>query len=320
MKTIICTLFEGHYHYGAAALINSLHKYGFEGEFFIGYRGELPFWAEGTTDVNIGIELEDWKSVKKFQITEKISLYFVLLDTSYHFANYKPLFMCDLWESVAEKPDYFFYFDPDIVIKCDWHFFEEWSLFGVALVHEIIQNDMPANHPVRKKWEAIVEERGYYIYNHIVSYINSGFCGVWKDNIEFIYLWKIITEYAISKEWFELGRFNHSLNRSNPFFAPDQDAMNIAAMIVNLPISEYGPEGMDFLYGGGVMSHAIGGSKPWRKQYLKSFFKGNPPTLADKEYWNNTQGLIKLYSSSFHKRKMISMKIASFLGRFYRKY
>jgi hypothetical protein len=40
----ICTLSEGDYHHGVATLINSLINVGYDGHFWLGYRGELPAW------------------------------------------------------------------------------------------------------------------------------------------------------------------------------------------------------------------------------------------------------------------------------------
>ena len=46
MNSVICTLYEGHYHFGVASLANSLYSNGFRGDIYIGLKGDLPFWAK----------------------------------------------------------------------------------------------------------------------------------------------------------------------------------------------------------------------------------------------------------------------------------
>ena len=43
-STGICTLFEGDYHLGLAAFLNSLMRAGYAGTVWAGYRGALPPW------------------------------------------------------------------------------------------------------------------------------------------------------------------------------------------------------------------------------------------------------------------------------------
>src|ERR1700721_3077236 len=86
---VVCTLIEGHYQLGLAALVNSMLRGGFAGLVWAGYRGELPLW---TTQLRaIGPEL--------FELPNGARLGFEKLSPGVHFANYKPEFMLHLIQS-----------------------------------------------------------------------------------------------------------------------------------------------------------------------------------------------------------------------------
>lgn len=315
MTSTICTLFEGHYHYGVAALINSLYKKGYRGQFYIGYRGDiLPPWA---TKAELNVEL-DWEGGKSLQLKEGLQIHFLPIKTKYHLAHYKPKFMLELFEGPANNTNSIAYFDPDIVVKCRWDFFENWMLQAIAMVHEVTSNDMPASHPIRREWEKVARKCNLKPTRYIHSYINSGFCGVSKQHVEFLSIWNEIIITAIQYYNPNFNQFM-SLDRTYPFYSIDQDAFNVAAMCCGVPISEMGPEAMDFIHGGWTMSHAVGAPKPWKKKFLYSLLKGSPPSLADKEFWMNVDGPIGLYKPITIKSKKLNISIGNFVGRFYRR-
>jgi len=312
MYSVICTLFEGHYHYGLVALTNSLYKNGFRGSIYAGYRGLLPDWATNLyNDDHIG------PGTQTFEVANGLQIHFIPLITNIHFTNYKMDFMLDLFNGPAKNASGIVYFDPDIIIKCKWDFFDKWISHGVAVVHEITANDMPYNHPVRKEWEKVISKRNLAVKRNLNSYLNAGFCGISKDHIEFLKIWSLIMRIAENDYGYENAYLKHT-HRTDPFFAGDQDAFNMAAMCCESPLSEMGPEGMDLTYGGFTMSHAIGSPKPWKKNFLYSAILGNKPSIADKAFWLNMKFPIKCFDNNFIKRKQLSIAVASFIGRFYR--
>jgi hypothetical protein len=314
MKSVICTLFEGHYHYGVAALTNSLYFHGFRGEVFVGYRGTLTDWASNAKD-NPSIM---WDGAKTLNVAEELQLHFLPVVTHFHFTTYKPYFMLDLIEGIAKDADGIMYFDPDIVIKCRWGFFEKWITYGVGLVQEIVNHDMPPSHPTRLMWNEIIEQSGRKVTRNLYSYINAGFCGVSKQHIEFIKTWRDIIDVAIQLHSFDPGTF--IIYDRTSIFCGDQDGLNIAAMCCLSPICEVGPQEMDFLYGGFIMSHANSTlAKPWKKIFIPLALRGISPSLPDKAFWLHTSKPISLYHPFKIKVKKISLLLAGFIGRIYRR-
>lgn len=316
MKSVVCTLFEGNYHHGVAALCNSLFNNNFRGDIFVGYRKELPHWANSAYE-NPSLE---WENGKTLKIAEDFKVHFLPVVTDWHLANYKPEFMLKLFSSSAKNAGSLFYFDPDIVVKCNWVFYEKWANAGVALVHEIIANDCPPSHPRRAIWKEAIDKIEMKIERDVHSYINSGFCGVKKSNIEFLETWSKVLQCFVDSFGFSITHFDfQKFNHWDIYFAGDQDAFNISAMCSKSPISEMGPEAMDFIHGGFTMSHAVGGPKPWEKSFILSALKGIPPSLPDKSFWKYAGTPLLTNSSGKIKIKHLSIKVASFIGRFYRK-
>jgi hypothetical protein len=313
MASVVCTLFENHYHYGLAALANSLYKHGYKGPIYAGYKGVLPSWcAARKENQTLG-----WPDASTFEVAEGIVIHLLPIKIDSHLSFYKPDFMVRLIETLAKDKDGIAYFDPDIVIKYHWSFFESWMSYGVALVHENITR--PVTHPTRHEWQEAIDKTGREKIRNVNTYINSGFCGVSKENIGLIKVWSEVIDTG--RKFFNLNtaKFVRIKDNSHAFFNLDQDALNIALMCTNTPISEIGPEGMDFLPGGFTMSHALGHPKPWRKKFIRSAIKGRGPSLPEKAYWENMNGPIQLETKNFLRAKRLKISIASFIARFYRR-
>src|SRR5436853_3964611 len=129
LMAVICTLYEGSYHLGLGALLNSLYAKGFRGHFYAGYRGDVPPWAAD----NVRKNGAGWL----FNVGDDCTLHFVPLTTSWHFNNYKPQFLLELMEKHCPHEEKFFFFDPDIVVRARWDFFEQWVSHGIALCEDV---------------------------------------------------------------------------------------------------------------------------------------------------------------------------------------
>ncbi|MFN8416212.1 MAG: hypothetical protein U0U66_07770 [Cytophagaceae bacterium] len=322
MASLVCTLFEGDYHYGVATLINSLLYHNCESTIVVGYKNQLPNWIVNNLKKS-NIEFENL-NIKQFEIQTIFSnIYFIKIEDEIHFANYKPYFIKKLFKIF--NIENIFYFDPDIVVKYDWRIFEEWVSCGIA-VCEDVNSPLQEFHPRRVAWRNYFKDCNLKFKNSI--YVNSGFIGVnCNSSLDIIDKWIFVQEELIpiidSLKYAPFsGNFNIPISQRGdyaPFSKTDQDALNIALELTDNKISYIGKEGMGFIYGATIMLHALGKPKPWSKKYFLEFLKGNKPNYVESEYWKYVNFKIHTYSNYKHKYKLLLLYVFKLLGRFYSK-
>jgi len=323
MSSVICTLFEGNYHYGVAALANSLFKQGFRGSIYAGYRGTLPDWCSSATDdLSLG-----WVGARTLFVRPDFKVHFLPLLTTYHLTNYKPDFMLELLDNTLIDVDSIFYFDPDIVLVAPWKYLEEWISCGIA-VCEDIKSPLEKFHPRRVGWRRYYQEFNIELRFKNAIYVNGGFVGLQSSSKEFLYKWKTLQEHmAINIGGLEKSSITgHSKLSDNisviysPFGATDQDALNATIEACDLDISFMRKEAMSLAKGTPVlMPHALGQPKPWNYRPFKSFIKGRGTRFVDKQFWMSVEYPIRVYSKNKIAYMGFSMKIISLLNRFYKK-
>lgn len=302
----VATLFEGEYERGAAALINSLSAHGFRGSVWCGIRGPRPKWFPPNGDC--------------MQMDSGVTIRIVDLDTPMHFANYKPYFLNQVAAydlNVAAV----IYSDPDIVVKCDWKFIEDWCSFGIAAVADECWN-FPASSPIRRRWLRLCAELGLdtdstSTENSLNIYCNSGFVGVPRDHFHFVELWMEVQEALIATGLDE-SQFMPA-DSNGTIRGLDQDAFNIALMRNADHLSLLGPEGMDFASGGSVLSHATGQPKPWELSAIRSSLSGRPPSKSYRAFLDYAVGELEALPPSSVRRRVLAYKIARVIGAFYRR-
>ena len=305
-KTGICTLFEGDYHFGLAAFVNSLVHANYSGTIWAGYRGALPPWLNQLS--RVGDQNDE------FEVTEDVRLAFLRLETQVHLTNHKPQFMLELLAGRARECDYLWYFDPDICLRCNWSFFANWQRNGIALCEEIVNYNLSENSPIRAQWVKIGSEMGLGNPRHVRGYFNGGMVGVSAAHSDFLRLWQHLIDQAISSDY-DLGVFKPG-TPDMPFNATDQDALNMAVMYIDFPLSTMGPEAMGFIPSGFTMYHAVG-HKPWRGSFLLRALGGLPPSHAAKFFLTQVASPIRAYSKPNLVARRLACSTAAFIGRLY---
>ncbi len=308
-ETAVCTLFEGDYHLGLAAFLNSLVHAGYAGTVWAGYRGALPPW--------LGQLRSSSRGPDEYWIVDQVRLVFLKVDTSIHLTNYKPEFMLNLLANHARNCKYLWYFDPDIFLSYSWSFFSDWQKYGIALCQEIVDNIFPADAPLRQRWMRLAAGIGFADPRPLHCYYNGGLVGVSAEHAGFLEAWKSLIELA-GASGCDLTSMMPG-NREMPFHASDQDALNIAAMYSKHPLTTLGPQGMGFIPGEAIVYHTVG-QKPWRGSFLLRALTGNPPSSAMKFFFTQVASPIRVYPPIVSGAKKFACSAAALIGRFYRRH
>jgi hypothetical protein len=308
LRSGICTLFEGDFHIGLAAFLNSLVHAGYSGTVWAGFRGPLPPWLNQIQRSGAG--------ENEYRVGDQLELVFLKVSTEIHLTNYKPRFMLDLLRGPARDCEFLWYFDPDICVRARWPFFANWQRYGIALCQEIVDNNLPENSPLRHEWMEIGSEIGLKNPRPLNHYYNGGLVGVPASHAGFLEIWRCLIEFA-GKSGYDLKTMMPG-NREMPFHASDQDALNIAAMYSECPLSTLGPQGMGFVPGDPMMYHTVG-QKPWRGSFFLRALGGVPPSAAMKFFLTQAKSPIRPYSSLTLFVTSLACSIAALIGRFYRR-
>ncbi len=303
-SSTVFTVAEGTYHFGVAALCNSLFQQGYRGAVWVGYRGGLPDWAAAAN----GAEPR-WKELA---VEDGFTVRFVALDGTWHLGNCKPSFARRILDELAPEAGALFYFDSDIVVRARWSFFEEWIGYGVALVQDMWDPGMLPSHIFKKRWKAHAARLGYQCRD-VPGYFNSGFVGLRRADDRLLTVWQDVVA-SIPSAGGDMRRLK--LDDENHLFAKmDQDALNVAVMAANVEIATGNLEMMEIYPWGAVMAHAMLFEKPWKRNYIADAVQGYPPGRPHLEYWRNVDGPIRPYSRGRLAAKRAAVAAARVIGR-----
>ena len=300
-EVVVC-LYDGDYHYGVAALANSLAKSGFKGFINTAYRGSLPPWVEQLKGIN----------TQTYYVNDSIIIHFEKVNTGMHLAYFKPYFIKQTFENFPQV-NKIFYFDVDIVVSAPWSFFSNWVDDHICLCLDNSYDYVHHNHPWRKDWKRLAKVDIPFC-NPTTAYVNSGFIGIKRKSLPLINKWIQLTE-----NFKDLGGDLKIIDQNGKSsYKGDQDLLNAAITVCpEIELSLIGKEGMGFTQPAYLMSHAISKVKPWKKNYLKYLIeKGHKPSYSEKDFFNYCKYPIRLFPSFTFFLKKANLILATFFGRY----
>jgi hypothetical protein len=300
---VVCTLAEGRYFDGLAALANSLVRAGFEGSVVVGYRGSKPLWAGS-------LKIRDQAS-HVYEVSSAVDLHFVELAGTWHLNNLKAHLINQIFERNVDV-DLVYYFDTDIFIKQAWSTLVEWARSGVVLVLDMADTYMSPHHVYRRAWQNLAAKQSLKSRD-FSGYVNGGCVGVNRAFAEFPRVWSVLME-ELEREGADMQKMKNLSGRLE-FARMDQDVLNATIMATDTPIALLGYEAMGlFPWCGEVMPHAVHYQKPWARNYIFDALRGFPPNRTYRDYWKFVDGPIRPFGEFELKKKKAAVAIARLIG------
>ena len=303
--SVVCTVAEGGYFNGVAALTNSLVHAGFRGSVVVGYRGSKPTWLA---------QLHKDHASDVYVVAPHVQLNLVELPVMWHLANCKAHLIKQILLEKFTDAELVFYFDTDIVIQRSWDTFVEWARDGVVMVLDVADTYMSPHHPYRQAWRSLAAKRGLECRD-FTGYVNSCCVGINRAYKEFAVVWSALME-ELERDGADMQKMKNWTDKL-AFSRMDQDVLNATIMATNMPIALLGPESMGmFPWANVVMLHAMFQfqKKPWSRNYLLDALRGFPPDRTYLAYWRFVDGPIRPFNKFKLVRKKIQVQIARLIG------
>jgi hypothetical protein len=303
--SVVCTVAEGSYFNGVAALTNSLVHAGFRGSVVVGYRGSKPTWLA---------QLHKDQASDVYVVAPHVQLKLVELPGMWHLSNCKAHLLKQIFLEQFTDIGLVFYFDTDIVIQHSWDTFVEWARDGVVMVLDMADTYMSPHHPYRQAWRSLAAKRGLQCRD-FTGYVNAGCIGINRVYKEFAVVWSALME-ELERDGADMRKIKNWTGKL-AFSRMDQDVLNATIMATNVPIALLGSEAMGmFPWANQVMSHAMFQlrKKPWSRNYVLDALRGFPPDRTYLAYWRFVDGPIRPFNKFKLVRKKIQVQIARLIG------
>lgn len=289
------TLCEPAYLVGAAALFNSLIAGGFRGTFIVGIKGEPGGWLNHPpTDLPPGV-----------------SIRVVAAPSDRHLTHGKALFARRILDELEPACSGIAYFDPDVIVKAKWS--DVVARINATCCVCADENAPPWVGNVNE-WSRFATEQTGLSTTMNGACCNGGFVGTLRAHRAVLDLWEKLILACVARG-FDPREFTWNGQRALPFFFVDQDMLNLAIRLTDVPVWIGGPETMDFKPGGNWLSHAISTPKPWGRWYLPRVLAGRTVRQCDIAFWENVAAPIPAVSPVSRWLHRFDLALARLLSR-----